>query len=73
MTIQAGDDSNDKPIREVYLNDRDQRAILLQGGGRPAEIVLPFAWGAPLLMTSLKGLMHLAVTPIVPSAVSFAG
>lgn len=39
MTIQAGDNSSDKPAREAHLNDRDQRAILFQDGGRPAEIV----------------------------------
>jgi hypothetical protein len=72
VVSQPGYDSSDEPAREAHLDDCDQRAILFQHGGRPAEIIRFFPWGAPFFMIG-RALIPRAGHPIVSSACSSPG
>jgi hypothetical protein len=63
VALQARDDGRDEPARLAHLDDRDQRAVGVEGGAAPARVVRHWHGGLHRLGPAAM-VLRLAVRPI---------
>src|SRR4029077_13377515 len=63
LALDAGHDAGNEPARQAHLDDGDQRACPVRGGGGIGSGHSTSAWGAPSIHISADGCNILAAAP----------